>query len=170
METSNCIVIKAAPAEIFDLASRVEDWGDILPHYRYVRLLHQDGKKKWVKMSAWRNFVPVTWTAICTVEPGMGTDPGKITFRHIRGLVRGMYVEWWFEPRPEQGDVVVGISHYLDNPPFPTRILGPRVLEAVVGRGFIGYIAGKTLQRMKEIAEGSVVDSSTRAAEPSRAK
>jgi hypothetical protein len=76
-------------------------------------------------------------------------------FHHIRGLVRGMEVEWWFEPGTGVGDVIVGITHRLDHTPFPTRLLGPRLVESVVGRGFIGNIAGKTLRRIKEIAEGA---------------
>ncbi len=152
METTNTILISAEPHVVYDLASRVEDWGEMLPHYRYVRLLHREGPRKWVEMSAWRDFVPVTWTAICTLQPGAGDEVGTIHFRHIRGLVRGMEVEWWFEPRPG-GQVLVGISHYLDDAPFPTRILGPRLLERIVGRGFVGNIAGKTLKRMKYLAE-----------------
>jgi aromatase len=153
METTNTILIHAPLENIFDLAARVEDWGELLPHYRYVKLTHREGNRKWVRMSAWRDFVPVTWTAICTVEPGQGDKPGSITFRHIRGLVRGMEVEWWFKPDRDAGDVLVGISHHLEKPPFPTRILGPRLVESVVGNGFIGHIAGKTLRRMKELAE-----------------
>jgi hypothetical protein len=64
-----------------------------------------------------------------------------------------MEVEWWFQPRPEAGDVLVGINHRLDNAPFPTKLLGPRLIEKVVGEGFIGYIAGKTLRRIKALAE-----------------
>src|SRR5205085_2046937 len=153
MRTTNKIAIRADLQTIFDLAARIEDWGDLLPHYRYVRVLRCDGNRKRVRMSAWRDFVPVTWTAIQTVEPGSGDEPGRITFRHIKGLVRGMEVEWWFLPRPERGDTLVGISHRLDKPPFPTSILGERLVNRVVGKGFIGYIAGKTLKRIKELAE-----------------
>ncbi len=155
MYSTNQIAIKGDLETIFRLAADVENWADILPHYRYIKVLHAEGGRKWVRMSAWRDFVPVTWTAIQTIEPGDNGAPGRITFRHVRGLVRGMEVEWWFRPRPEQRDVLVGITHRLDNPPFPTCLLGPRLVEAVVGRGFIGYIAGKTLRRVKELAEGS---------------
>jgi aromatase len=153
MYSTNQVIIKADLARIFELAARVEDWGDILPHYRYVKVLHREGNRKWVRMSAWRDAIPVTWTAIQTVQQGREGEPGRITFRHIRGLVRGMEVEWWFREEPESGEVTVGIDHRLERPPFPIRILGPRLTEAVVGRGFIGYIAGKTLRRIKEIAE-----------------
>ncbi len=155
MNTSNEISIRGDLSKIFDLAARVEDWGDILPHYRYVKLLRSYGPdRNLVEMSAWRDFVPVTWTALQVVERGTPEAPGRIIFKHVRGLVRGMEVEWWFQERPDQGDVLVGIRHDLAKPPFPTLMLGPFV-EPVVGRGFIGYIAGKTLKRIKELAESS---------------
>jgi uncharacterized membrane protein len=153
MHTSTQIEIRGDLERIFEMASLVEDWGHVLPHYRYVKVLHRKGNRKWVRMSAWRDVVPVTWTAVQTVEPGRDGEPGRIRFHHIRGMVRGMDVEWWFLPRPDRGDVLVGITHDLASPPFPTRILGPRLLEAIVGRAFIGYIAGKTLARIKELIE-----------------
>jgi len=45
------------------------------------------------------------------------------------------------------------IAHELRNPPYPVRILGKRLTELIVGQGFIGNIAGKTLRRVKEVAE-----------------
>src|SRR5947208_12166785 len=113
MNTENRITIEAPLATIFDMAARVEDWGDLLPHYRYVKLLKREGNRKLVRMSAWRDFIPVTWTAICVVEPGVGDLPGKIKFRHTKGLVRGMYVEWWFRQLPGTGKIEVGIHHHL---------------------------------------------------------
>src|SRR5215210_1797164 len=137
MNTSNEIIIKADYNRIFKLAARVEDWGDILPHYRYVKVLRRSGNRKWVRMSAWRDFIPVTWTAIQTVEPGTPERPGAIFFHHIGGLVRGMDVAWHFQPRAESGDVLVGISHHLAKAPFPTRLLGHRLTDVIVGRGFV---------------------------------
>ena len=155
MHSTNQIVIRSDLGTIFDLAANVEEWGRILPHYRYVRVIHREGRRKWVEMSAWRDFVPVTWTAIQTVEPCEHGVPGKILFRHIRGLVRGMEVEWWFKAGPENDSVLVGITHRLDRLPFPASILGSRLTDVVVARGFVGNIAGKTLRRMKELAEAS---------------
>lgn len=153
MRTSNEIIIKGDYDEIFSLAATTEDWGRILPHYRYVRLLKQRGNHKLVKMSAWRDFIPVTWTAIETVEPGTAAEPGRIFFHHVRGLVRGMDVEWSFQGRRD-GSYLVRITHELSSPPFPTRILPPALIEKVVGEGFIGYIANKTLARIKQLVEG----------------
>jgi hypothetical protein len=111
-------------------------------------------------MSARRDFIPVTWSAIQTVEDESNGRPGAITYQHIKGLVRGMYVVWSFEPRPD-GSVLVTIAHDLTRPPFPVRLLGRKLTQRVVGEGFIGYIAGRTLKRIKELAEGetqSVMD------------
>ncbi|HKP54514.1 MAG TPA: SRPBCC family protein [Chloroflexia bacterium] len=158
MKSRNEIAIHAPYDRIFPLAAKVEEWGRILPHYRYVKLLRREGNRKWVRMSAWRDIVPVTWTAIESVEEGTEAHPGTIKFRHIGGMVRGMDVQWSFEPRPERGEVVVSIYHQLDDPPFPVKLLGSRLIEAIVGRGFIGNIARKTLKRIKELAEQDVVE------------
>jgi hypothetical protein len=68
-------------------------------------------------------------------------------------MVRGMDVEWSFQVREAEGDVRVTISHNLEHPSFPVKLLGGRLIETVVGRGFIGNIAGKTLRRVKVLAE-----------------
>ena len=156
MKTSTEITMHAPYDRIFELASDVEHWGEILPHYRYVRLIKREGNRKWVRMSAWRNFIPVTWSAIETVVPGSEAAPGRILFKHIKGVVRGMEVEWSFEPRGDH--FLVTIAHDLENPPYPVRLLGGRLTELVVGKGFIGYIAGKTLRRIKELAERATAD------------
>src|SRR5438552_8000980 len=153
MRTTNQIEIRADLKRIFELASRVEDWGRILPHYRYVKVLHREANRKWVQMSAWRDVIPVTWTAVQTVEAGEDGKPGRICFHHIRGLVRGMDVEWWFVPPSDRGGVLVGITHNLARPPFPTSLLGPKLVGSIVGHGFVGYIAGKTLRQIKLLAE-----------------
>lgn len=152
MHTSSEVTMRGPYETIFKLASEVENWGRILPHYRYVRVLKRHANRKWVRMSAWRDFIPVTWSAIETVEPGTAEEPGRILFHHVRGLVRGMDVEWSFQ-RQADGAYLVKISHELDQPPFPTRLLGRKLTEVVVGRGFIGYIAGKTLRRIKHLVE-----------------
>ena len=153
MKSSNTVTINAPYDRIFDLGSRVERWAQILPHYRYVKLLRDEGNRRLVRMSAWRDFVPVTWTAVETIHQGTADQPGRIEFKHVRGMVRGMEVVWLFEVEGEHGPVRVTIAHDLPAPPFPVRILGPALIDRVVGQGFIGHIAGKTLRRIKELAE-----------------
>ena len=153
MKTSNTVIMNASYERIFELGSRVENWGQILPHYRYVKLLREEGNRRLVRMSAWRDFVPVIWTAIESIHPGTADHPGRIEFKHVRGMVKGMEVVWLFDVRGERGPVHVTIAHDLADPPFPVKILGPKLLERIVGQGFIGYIAGKTLRRIKELTE-----------------
>ena len=153
MKTSDSVTIRAAYDRIFELAADVEEWEDILPHYRYVKVLKRDGNRKLVRMSAWRDIIPVTWSAVETIYAGTMQSPGRITFHHVRGLVKGMDVEWSFRPNRVTGAVLVTISHHLERPTFPVRLLGDRLTEAIVGRGFIGNIAGKTLRRVKALAE-----------------
>jgi len=153
MKISDSIVIRGDYERIFELAANVEDWGRILPHYRYVRVLNRGGNRKLVKMSAWRDFIPVTWAAVETVYTGAASKPGRITFHHVRGMVKGMDVEWSFQVQNDSRDVLVTISHNLAAPPFPVKLLGGRLTEIIVGKGFISNIADKTLRRVKVLAE-----------------
>ncbi|MEO8286500.1 MAG: SRPBCC family protein [Chloroflexota bacterium] len=161
MKTSDTVAMRGNYDKIFQLAADVENWAEILPHYRYVKVLERKGHRQLVRMSAWRDIIPVTWSAVESVYPGTANKPGRITFHHVRGLVKGMDVEWSFKVRKEAGDVLVTISHDLPNPPFPVKILGPRLIESVVGRGFIGNIAGKTLRRIKQIVESGGQEATT---------
>ena len=153
MNSTISITIKAPYDSIFPLAADVEDWGHILPHYRYVRLLKAGKYRKLLRMSALRDFIPVTWTAVLTVIEGTEARPGTIIFHHTQGLVRGMDVAWTFEPHSDRGVVVVRITHHLHRPPFPVSLLGKKGMDLVVGKLFIEYIAGKTLKRIKMLAE-----------------
>src|SRR3954463_3106327 len=98
MNTSDSVRIKGRYERIFELAADVEAWGRILPHYRYVNVIKRGANRKLVRMSAWRDFIPVTWSAVETIYPGTRANPGRITFHHVRGLVKGMDVEWSFRP------------------------------------------------------------------------
>jgi hypothetical protein len=64
-----------------------------------------------------------------------------------------MRVSWRFEPR--NGGTRVTIVHDLDDARGP--LFGEWFGRAVVGDFFIQSIAGRTLARMKELAEGSNV-------------
>ncbi|HET9493300.1 MAG TPA: SRPBCC family protein [Chloroflexia bacterium] len=153
MKTSNTVTMNAPYERIFELGSRVERWAQILPHYRFVRVLREDGNRRLVRMSAWRDFIPVTWSAVQTIHPGTAEQPGRIEFHHVRGMVKGMDVVWLFDVEGADGPVHVTIAHDLPKPAFPVKLLGPRLIDTVVGQGFIGYIAGKTLRRIKDLAE-----------------
>jgi ribosome-associated toxin RatA of RatAB toxin-antitoxin module len=146
MRTQNRIIIQAPAETVFRLAAEVELWPALLPHYRYVRVLRRDGPRRLVRMGASRDGVPVSWTSIQWLEP----DVHRITFRHVAGVTRGMAVEWSIVSSGPSG-VEVTISH-LFRPRWP--LVGGWLAERVIGPVFVHNIAGKTLRRIKAIAEG----------------
>ncbi|GAC1308574.1 MAG: hypothetical protein NVS2B3_04590 [Vulcanimicrobiaceae bacterium] len=144
--TSNEIEI-AAPAEaIYALAAATERWPEILPHYRYVRVVARDGATRVVEMGATRDGIPISWTAEQTDD---ALRP-EIRFRHIRGWTRGMDVRWRFEPSAMGTRVT--IDHQLQfRFPFASEWLG----RHVVGDFFVRDVASKTLARIKALAEAA---------------
>lgn len=147
MHTENHITIDAPAARIYDLAARIERWPEMLPHYRWVTIRRDEGAWRLVEMAATRDGFPVKWVSIQQLDP----ERRRIRFRHVRGISRGMAVEWRIEPA--QGGMLVSISHDFD-PPWP-RPLGPLFARHVVCGLFVHNIAGKTLRHIKSLAEGS---------------
>ena len=148
MHTKNEIIIHAPAARIFALGAAIGDWPRILPHYRWVKVYSDDGRVKQAAMAARRDWFPVQWSTSQVVLP----DENRILFFHTGGVTRGMYVEWILAPRPpaEGGGTRVIIAHDLSYPlPFLTNWFA----RYIVGELFIHYIAGKTLARIKEVAE-----------------
>lgn len=142
--TRNEIFIAAPTERIFPYASATERWPEYLPHYRYVNVLERHGDARVVEMSAWRDVFPVRWTAQQWNDP----KTPSIRFHHIAGWTKGMDVEWSFEPRA--GGTLVSIEHELD---FQFPVAADFLGRYVVGGFFVHDIAGKTLARIKALAE-----------------
>ena len=155
MHTENTITIHAPLARIFTLAADIQHWPNMLPHYRFVRVLDQntDGTRKVVEMAATRadfpvkgiNY-PVKWRSVQICDHAAG----RILFKHLAGIAQGMWVVWTLTPgKPGQG-VRVTIAHDLA---YPLPVLNGRFARDLVGRGFVQSIAGRTLATIKQIAE-----------------
>ena len=144
MLTENHIVIHGPIGRVFELASDVTRWPEILPHYRWVKLLSEDGNKRVVEMAAHRDGIPVKWTSIQEPIPG----DNRILFTHIKGPTKGMHVEW--RMHKEDGFVLVSITHDFS---LPWPVIGPFLAKHIIGRFFVHNIAGKTLKCIKEIVE-----------------
>jgi len=140
-------VVMHAPWErIFPLAAQVERWPQILPHYRYVRpVADPDGERRFA-MGARRGLIPVTWEAIQRPLP----DERSIEFVHTGGVTKGMWVAWRFEP--VAGGTNVSIEHRLE---LGWPIIGDFAARYVIGPQFIEAIAGRTLRRIRELAEAA---------------
>lgn len=138
------IHVRAPFERIFDLAADIERWPERLPHYRYVRRLSpSDGEPRFA-MGARRGPIPVRWEAIQRVR----ADARRIEFTHTGGVTRGMEVAWRFEPDGAGWDV--SIEHELA---LRWPIVGGVVAEHVIGPQFIDAIAGRTLRRIRQLAE-----------------
>ncbi len=135
----------AAPRErIFALAADVERWPQLLPHYRYVRRLPAAHGERSFAMGARRGPIPVRWRATQRPVP----DDGVIEFTHTGGLTRGMRVAWRLVP--VEGGTEVSIEHELH---LAWPLIGGFAASRVIGPHFVDAIAGRTLQRMKLLAE-----------------
>lgn len=145
MNSVTRIAIRAPAARIFALAADVERWPQLLPHYRYVRRVAGANGERRFEMGARRGPIPVRWQA--TVRPI--ADRATIEFTHTGGVTRGMEVAWRLV---ERGDGVtdVSIEHELQ---LGWPVIGRFAAERVIGPHFIDAIAGRTLRRMKALAE-----------------
>ena len=139
------IAIRAPAARIFALAADVEQWPRILPHYRYVRRLAAANGERRFAMGASRGPIPVRWETTQRPLP----DRGVIEFTHTGGVTRGMAVAWRLAERGD-GITDVSIEHELH---LAWPLIGRFAAERVIGPQFIDAIAGRTLRRIKLLAE-----------------
>ncbi len=133
--------------ELWALASQVERWPVILPHYRYVELLEIEGPRRIVEMAAWRGWIPLRWRSVVEALPA----ERRILFEHVGGGARGMAVEWRIVQH--DGFVRATIVHRLDNLRY--RIVRTRLGRYVLADQLIAPVAGRTLARLKQLVEAS---------------
>jgi ribosome-associated toxin RatA of RatAB toxin-antitoxin module len=140
-------VVHAPLERVFDLAADVERWPELLPHYRYVRRLPHAAERHF-EMGARRGPIPVRWRAIQRPLP----EERRIEFVHTGGVTRGMEVAWRFEELGDGLDVSIEHELHLEWP-----LVGSFVADRVIGPQFIEAIAGRTLRRVKELAEAGAL-------------
>jgi ribosome-associated toxin RatA of RatAB toxin-antitoxin module len=149
------ISVSAPAARVFELASDIARWPELLLHYRQVTIESRKGERTLARMTAVRKFgpigIPVTWRAEEWPDASNPADL-QLHFRHVRGVTRGMDVAWHI--RPADGDSArshVTIEHSF-NRPLP--IVGPDALPRLVDHFFVKPIASRTLATFKRLAEG----------------
>ncbi len=148
MKTSNAVEIYGDPervyARVWKYAADIQDWPALLPHYRYLRVLERSERHKVADFGASRDGFPCRWRARQELIP----EDGRITYRHLRGVTRGMEVEWRIVRRADHVHVV--IDHVLN---YPVPVLGAWFAHAIVGNLFVSAIAGRTLNCIKAKVE-----------------
>lgn len=147
MRTVDRCRITAPFDRVFTAASSVTRWPQILPHYRWVRML-DDGL---VEMAAWRPFggglvkYPTWWVSQMTID----RPAGEIRYQHVRGITQGMDVVWRLVENG--GSVDVEVIHAWNGPRWP--FIGRLAANLVIGPVFIHGIASRTLAGIKRATE-----------------
>ncbi len=149
MYTIDRITVDAPIERVFEVASNVERWPQFLPHYRWVHMLEGDHDDGLVDMAAWRAFGPFRYPTWWVSRMEIERPAHVIRYRHVRGITRGMDVEWRLTT--EDGRVDVKIEHKWTGPRWP--LVGSLAANVVIGPIFIHHIASRTLAGVKREAE-----------------
>lgn len=143
-QTVDSLLIHADLDSIYQVAADITRWPQMLPHYRWVTVLDEHDGCRTVEMAARRDWIPVKWISLLTVDP----DRHRIFYEHIGGATRGMKVEWILAM--EGGAVRATIIHEMS---LTAPVVRSRIGRWIVGKYFVHYIAGRTLEKIKELAE-----------------
>lgn len=155
MQTVDTLHIEAPPDLVFRLASEVERWPEILPHYRWVRMQERrDDGSGIVEMAAWRPFGVLRWPTWWVSEMWVSRARREVRYRHLKGVTTGMDVLWTVES--ERSGTRATIVHDWDGPEWPV-IRKPAALW-VIGPVFVHGIASRTLAGIGRAAEGTGVN------------
>ena len=131
-----------APADmVFNAASGVERWPEILPHYRWVKIRERRPSSVIVEMAAWRQFGPLNYPTWWVSEMWVDRPALQVRYRHVDGITRGMDVSWNLVPDGSVTDVT--IVHEWNGPAWP--LVGSLAANHVIGPVFIHGIATRTL-------------------------
>lgn len=149
MRTVDEITIAAPADRAFRHAAEVERWPDILPHYRYVRMLERRADGGLVEMSANRPFGPLDWPTWWVSEMWVDASRLEVRYRHLRGVTRGMDVLWKILPTPTGCHAT--IVHEWAGPSWP--LIRRPAAEWVIGPVFVHGIASRTLAGVAKAAE-----------------
>ena len=157
MHSELAIDIDAPPDLVFALASDVQRWATLLPHYARSRAVSRTSDGEIVaEFVAYRPLIgvlglglPVAWRSRTWNEPATR----RLRFVHVAGATRGMDVTWRIEPAHRAGRNVTAVTIEHE---FRPRVPG---FAAFVDRFFTRPIAGRTLATFKSIAEALAAQS-----------
>ena len=143
MNCENSILIHAPLETIFAVTSNLENWPNVLPHYRWIHVLSRNGDAMTVKMAARCGWLPIQWTSRFQAD----AEARELRFHHLKAFTRGMVVKWTFTPTAN--GVLVQISHELHRRSAPARWFA----EQILAKQFIQPVASRTLRCFKQLLE-----------------
>src|SRR5206468_3339755 len=127
-------------------------------HKAIVRRPRAHRRRGVVEMAAFRPFtistrsrgrLPLNWPTWWLSEMSVDDRKPSIRFKHIKGITKGMDVEWTFSSAPN--GTHVRIVHVWDGPNWP--LIGEFAASWVIGPVFVHGIASRTLAGLAAIAE-----------------
>ena len=138
VHTENEIVIRAPLEKVFQTTANLLLWPQVLPHYRWVRILERGREGYVVSMAARRGWLPIRWTSRFSVD-GVAHE---LRFQHLKAFTRGMMVKWTYTPTAD--GVRVQIFHELQRHSafgrwFATHILSNLFIRPVAARTLAGF-------------------------------
>ncbi|KQO17176.1 SRPBCC family protein [Paenibacillus sp. Leaf72] len=147
MHTYNEVTMRCEPLTAFHYARKIENWPQLLPHYRQIQFRYGGSERGGlVKMAAVRPFKRFQWPVWWESEMVISEEELMVGYRHVRGVTKGMEVEWRIVPAGEK--VSVSIVHRWNAPPWSRRLFA-----SFIGNWFVYAIAERTLQGLKQQAE-----------------
>lgn len=128
---SHSVIIDRPLSDVFQLATQVERYPEFLPGYLESRVVDREPQRFLLqrrgmvrgKIYEWRSWVKIAY-------------PNHLEFEHAEGPLKGMRVEWTFNPQGP-GKTLLKILHFIDIP--KPRLWGtlkerfffaPRIAEA----------------------------------------
>jgi ribosome-associated toxin RatA of RatAB toxin-antitoxin module len=150
MRTVDSLRIAAPVERVLQAAVDVEQWPELLSHYRWVRMLERREQGGLVEMAAWRPFGALKYPTWWVSEMRVDRTALAIYYRHVRGITTGMDVVWQLQSL--EGGTGVTIVHDWPGPRWP--VVGPTAANLVIGPVFIHGIASRTLAGIAKAVGG----------------
>ena len=155
MLTIDETVMNAPLDACFRAAADVEDWPNVLPHYRWVRFQRKDGfGTGLIEMAAKRAFGPLQYPVWWVSEMKLDDNAPAVLYRHVDGITTGMDVIWSFEDVGGGRTAVKIVHDWSGGPRWPLPLfLRKLIADLIIGPVFIHHVASRTLKGIRSKAE-----------------
>jgi ribosome-associated toxin RatA of RatAB toxin-antitoxin module len=143
MKTKHGKAVIGSFKEVYGLVEEVGRWPEIVENVGDVKVLGMEARKKVVEMATRGGMLPLKMTALQESLPA----ERRILFSHIKGVMKGVEVEWTFnEVRlKDKGLVLVNVTHDFKNMSSARAYF--------LNRFFIQKRTETMLVRLKEVVE-----------------
>lgn len=136
------IVIKSSIDKVYNIASKIDNFPDFMPHVKTSKIIKKQGNKREVEMSAVVNGIKSHWISASTTDKNK-----KITYKQIKGVCKVMGGEWRFNKVPDGTSIT--LTHNFD----PGLSIIGKLLGRIIIKKWVDKYSLLTLGAIKERAE-----------------